>query len=424
MSFPGTIIILAAGQGTRMRSKGPKVLQSLCGRPMLGYVLDQARALDPERIIVVVGHAGDEVRAWVKQAGEGDRVSFVTQEEQNGTGHAVAVCSDELRGGAGPVMVLYGDMPLLTAGTLQALADARGEAKASLLTNITSKPRGFGRILRDAQGFIGIVEEKDATGEQRLIQEVNVGVYCFEREALLSSLPKLSSENAQGEFYLTDILGMQTDAGERVELVTLEDESETIGINSLEHLAEARAQLQYRILGEHMERGVYIEDPASCYIDHGVEIGAGTRILPCSVIRGGVVVGEDCEVGPFTHLRVGTVLKDGAEVGNFTESKKSTIGEGTKAKHLSYLGDVTIGAGANIGAGTIVANYDGTNKHKTSIGDRAFIGSGSILIAPMSVGDDALTGAGAVVKKNTNIKAGESWVGLPARAIKRNPSTD
>lgn len=424
MSFQGTVIVLAAGQGTRMRSKGPKVLQPLCGRPMLGYVLDAARALQPESIVVVVGHAGDQVRAWVSAAGEGDRVSFVTQAEQRGTGHAVAVCSAELAAGSGPVMVLYGDMPLLTSETLQALASARGEAKASLLTNLSAKPRGFGRILRDAKGFRGIVEEKDATPEQRAIQEVNVGVYCFEREALLESLPKLSSDNAQGEFYLTDILGMLTAAGERVELVTLEDECETIGINSLEHLAEARVQIQYRILSEHMAAGVFIEDPASCYIDHGVRIGAGTRILPCSVIRSGVEVGEDCEVGPFTHLRVGTVLKQGAEVGNFTESKQSTIGEGTKAKHLSYLGDVSIGAGVNIGAGTIVANYDGTHKHKTVVGDRAFIGSGSILIAPMTVGEGALTGAGAVVKKNTNIPAGESWVGLPAHPIKSKTSTD
>jgi bifunctional UDP-N-acetylglucosamine pyrophosphorylase/glucosamine-1-phosphate N-acetyltransferase len=419
MERAGTVVILAAGQGTRMRSPLPKVLYGLCGRPMLGYVLDQARALEPERILVVIGHGGEAVRSWLDAEEQDERITCVTQAEQKGTGHAVMVCAEELRNAPGPVVVLYGDMPLLTAESLAALCETRGEAPAAALTALPDRPRGFGRILRDNGVFQGIVEEKDATPEQLELPEVNVGVYCFDRETLLECLPRLTDENAQGEYYLTDVLAMVVAAGHEIASATLSDAQEGIGINTLEHLSEARGALQERILLGHMARGVFVEDPATTYVDHGVEIGTGTRILPCTVIRRGVKVGEDCEVGPFTHLRVGTVLEDGAEVGNFTEAKKATVGHGTKAKHLTYLGDVTIGAGVNIGAGTIVANYDGKNKHHTEIGDRAFVGSGSILIAPCTVGEGALTGAGAVVTRNTEIPAGDAWVGVPARSLKR-----
>ena len=402
-----------------MRSERPKVLAPLCGRPMLGYVLDQARALEPERIVIVTGHGGEEVRAWVEEHEDVERIGFVTQTEQRGTGHAVQVCTEELEAHPGPVVVLYGDMPLLSAESLAELCDARADAPAAATTVIADQPRGFGRILRDGDGaFRGIVEERDATPEQRAIQEVNVGVYCFAKDALLACLPRLSSDNAQGEFYLTDVLGMIVDDGGRVPTVVLEDEREAIGVNTLAHLAEARTGVQERILEQHLANGVHIEDPATTYVDHGVEIGTGTTILPCTVIRAGVRIGAGCEVGPFTHLRVGTTLEDGAEVGNFTEAKKATLGSGTKAKHLTYLGDVTIGERTNIGAGTIVANYDGTHKHHTEVGDRAFIGSGSILIAPAVVGDQALTGAGAVVKRNSKIPPGESWVGVPARPLR------
>jgi len=406
-----------------MRSTGPKVLQQLCGRPMLGYVLDQARALDPARIVVVVGHGGEAVREWVERDEPDDRVVFVTQAEQKGTGHAVQVCTDEIAKSAGAVVVLYGDMPLLSGASLERLCAARGAAPAAAITTIAEKPRGFGRILRDGAAFRGVVEEKDASEEQRAIREVNVGVYCFDRATLLDALPRLSNENAQGEYYLTDVLGMVVAGGGVVQTVTLDDPREAIGINTLEHLSEARAGIQERILLDHMAAGVAIEDPATTYIDWGVTIGAGTRILPCTVVRAGVRIGEHCEVGPFTHLRVGTVLEDHAEVGNFTEAKKSTIGSHTKAKHLTYLGDVVIGSETNIGAGTIVANYDGTHKHRTTVGDRAFIGSGSILIAPTHVGNDATTGAGAVVKRDTNIADGEVWVGVPARPLAKKSST-
>ena len=319
------------------------------------------------------------------------------------------------------MVVLYGDMPLLSRASLVELcaARARGGARAAAMTAIPERARGFGRIRRENGRFRGVVEERDASPDELGIPEVNVGVYAFARADLERLLPRLSADNAQGELYLTDVLAMILEDGGDVATVTLEDEREAIGINTLEHLSEARRALQERILLAHLAAGVFIEDPATTYVDHGVEIGPGTRILPCTVIRSGVRIGRDCEVGPFTHLRVGTRLEDGAEVGNFTEAKQALVGRGTKAKHLTYLGDVEIGAGANIGAGTIVANYDGQHKHRTTVGDRAFVGSGSVLIAPCRVGDGALTGGGAVVTRNTEIPPGEAWVGVPARPLKR-----
>jgi bifunctional UDP-N-acetylglucosamine pyrophosphorylase/glucosamine-1-phosphate N-acetyltransferase len=238
----------------------------------------------------------------------------------------------------------------------------------------------------------------------------------------LRLLPKLTADNAQGEYYLTDIVALLLEEGVRPEAVVVPEEREVIGINTLGHLAEARAAIQERVLERLLEGGVAIEDPATTYVDHDVKIGSGTRLLPCTVIRAGVEIGAGCEVGPFTHLRAGTVLGDGAEVGNFTEAKNSTVGRGSKAKHLTYLGDVTIGESTNIGAGTIVANYDGTHKHRTRIGDRAFIGSGTVLVAPSSVGDGALTGAGAIVA-HKDIPAGEVWVGVPARPMAESRKT-
>ena len=432
-SKAGLVVILAAGRGTRMASPGPKVLQELCGRPMLGYVVDQALTLEPSRVLVVVGHGAEAVKGYLdeEKADLGVEVDFrcVLQAEQKGTGHAVLVCLDELQqakadGIEGPVVVLSGDMPLYRAETLDELVTEwtaqASDGGAAILTSEPPDARGFGRILRGSHGGVeAVIEEKDASAKERAIREVNVGVYAFALDALVSGLPQLSSDNAQNEYYLTDMVGLLVGLGKSVRAVFVHNFSEVIGVNTLIHLSEARTEIQMRILEKHLAAGVRIEDPATTYIDHGVEIGSGTVILPCTVIRSGVVIGEHCEVGPFTHLRVGTVMKNGAEVGNFTECKKSTVGEGTKAKHLSYLGDVTIGAGVNIGAGTIVANYDGTHKHKSIIGDRAFIGSGSILIAPSQVGDDALTGAGAVLRRGTTVDPGQSWVGVPALPINK-----
>ncbi len=418
MRRAGTVVILAAGQGTRFHASGPKVLQPLCGRTMIGWVLDQARALEPERIVLVVGHGADEVARRVNAEEPDERLRFVVQAERKGTGHAVRMALPELTG-QDPTVVLYGDMPLLGTPSLEALCAAFAGARAAALTAVVTEPRGFGRIRRERGEFRGVVEEKDATPEERALREVNLGVYAFARRDLEELLPRLKNDNAQGEFYLTDVLGMILAAGGAVRTVELADEREAIGVNTLAHLSEARAALQARILARHLAAGVYIEDPATTYVDHGVRIGAGTRILPCTVIRSGVTIGADCEVGPFTHLRGGTVLEDGAEVGNFTEAKKARVGRHSKAKHLAYLGDVEIGAHANIGAGTIVANYDGKKKHETKIGDRAFIGSGSVLIAPCKVGEGALTGGGAVVTRNSEIPPGEAWVGVPARPLAR-----
>ena len=425
MSRPETAVILAAGQGTRMKTGWAKVMAPLCGRPMIAWVVEQALALEPERVIVVVGYRSDEVSAAVSKLDPRGRVRCVVQEPQLGTGHALQVCLPELGADPGRTVVLYGDMPLLRPESLARLvaAQASSQGGAALMTARPADPRGFGRIVRDARGELArIVEERDATPEERAIDEVNLGVYAFEGRDLVAELPKLSNANAQREYYLTDVVAALARAGRRVATVALDDEAEAIGVNTIRHLSEARGALQARILEAHMAAGVYIEDPASTYIDHGVSIGARTRILPCTVIRSGVAIGEDCEVGPFTHLRVGTVLEDGAEMGNFTEAKQSRLGSHSKAKHLAYLGDARIGRRVNIGAGTIFANYDGRAKHVCTVGDGSFVGSGTILVAPAEVGAGATTGAGALVTRNSHIPPGEVWVGVPARKLGRRSS--
>ncbi|HEV8113107.1 MAG TPA: NTP transferase domain-containing protein [Planctomycetota bacterium] len=421
----GSVVILAAGQGKRMKSALPKVLHPLCGRPMLAWVVDQALALDPERILIVVGHGAPEVERALEAEGQRARTTLVRQEPQLGTGHALQCCAPQLgrKGAAGRVVVLYGDMPLLRSDSLAALValhEERAAEGAALLTARTRDPHGFGRILRGENGDVrGIVEERDASAEERAIDEVNLGVYAFDGRQLLEALPLLSKANDQGEFYLTDVIGTLVETGRPVAALPIDDEQETIGVNTMVELAAARSELQARILELHMANGVYVEDPATTTIEHGVEIGAGTRILPCTVIRAGVRIGSGCEVGPFAQLRAGTVLENGAEIGNFTECKKSRIGAHAKAKHLAYLGDATIGAGTNIGAGTIFANYDGKAKHASVVGKNAFIGSGTVVVAPNRIGDRATTGAGAVVTKNANIPAGEVWIGIPARKLAR-----
>ena len=433
---PTRVVILAAGLGKRMKSPRPKVLHPLCGRPMVAYVIDQALALDPEQVLLVVGHGQEQVEQALAAGGQRERVTLVRQEPQLGTGHALQCCLGALAGARGRVVVLYGDMPLLSAASLAALLEAQERAAggASMLTAFPEDARGFGRILRREEpdgsgeaGFgdvVGVVEERDATAEQREIPEVNLGVYCFDAAALLDALPRLSNANAQREYYLTDVIGMLVAAGQPVVAVELEDPDEAIGVNTLAHLAEARWAMQVRILEQHLANGVQIEDPATTYVDHGVEIGVGTRILPCTVIRSGVRIGAGCEVGPFAQLRAGTVLEDGAEIGNFTECKNARVGEHAKAKHLAYLGDVAIGARTNIGAGTIFANYDGKAKHRCEVGERVFVGSGTVVVAPNTIGDGATTGAGAIVTRGKGIPPGETWVGIPARPLARRAAGD
>ena len=413
----GTVVVLAAGMGKRMLSERPKVLHEACGRPMLAWVLDAARELQPQRIVVVVGHGADEVKAAVAKSCGGDAdVVFVLQQPQLGTGHALQVCLPALGADPGTTVVLYGDMPCLRGSSVARLVAARPAGGMSVMTAVPDEPRGFGRIVRDAHGRVErIVEEKDADAAIRAIDEVNMGVYAFDGRVLVEELPRLRNDNAQKEYYLTDVLAAFVRRGLPVEGVELEDLEESLGVNTLQHLAEARWALQARILEGHMARGVQIEDPATAVVEHGVEIGVGTKLLPFVVLRKGVVVGAHCEVGPFAHLRAGTVLRDGAEIGNFCEAKNTDLGEHAKAKHLAYLGDATIGAKANIGAGTIFANYDGKAKHKSVVGARAFIGSGTVVVAPNTIPEGATTGAGAVVAKNAAMLPGETWVGLPAR---------
>ncbi|MCP3919323.1 MAG: bifunctional N-acetylglucosamine-1-phosphate uridyltransferase/glucosamine-1-phosphate acetyltransferase [bacterium] len=421
MGSSTTVVILAAGKGTRMRSTMPKVLHPLCGRPMIAWVIDLARTLDPERIVLVTGYGAEQVAEAARAAAGDHALECVVQEPQHGTGHAMQVAQTVVPEGTERVVVLYGDMPLLCPSSLEALLAAQGEAGAgstAMLTMRVAEPHGYGRIVRDAAGGVSsIVEEKDASLEQRAIDEINLGVYAFDGAALRADLPNLSNDNAQEEYYITDLVGMAVGAGRTVAPVVLTDRAEARGVNSMAELAEARTTLQMRILEEHMANGVLIEDPATTFVEHGVEIGAGTHILPCTVIHSGVTIGAGCEVGPFTHLRVGTVLADAAEVGNFTECKQSHIGEGSKAKHLSYLGNTNVGKKTNIGAGTIFANYDGKKKHTTDVGDGVFVGSGTIIVAPNRLPDGTTTGAGAVVTRTAKLAPGETWIGLPARRL-------
>jgi bifunctional UDP-N-acetylglucosamine pyrophosphorylase/glucosamine-1-phosphate N-acetyltransferase len=317
-------------------------------------------------------------------------------------------------------VVLYGDMPLLSPASLARLVEAQGATAggASLLTATPRDPRGFGRIVRSQGGEVArIVEEKDAAPAEKALAEVNLGVYCFPGAELVRILPSLTALNAQREYYLTEVVERLVQAGRPVRALVLEDEREAIGVNTLAHLAEARAALQYAILERHLQAGVVIVDPATTYVDHDVTIGAGTTIHPCTVIQAGVKIGAGCEVGPFATLRGGSQLADGSAIGNFVEVNRSHVGRKSKAKHLAYLGDATLGEKVNIGAGTIFANYDGKTKSPCRVGDGAFVGSGAILVAPVDVGSGAILGAGAVVTRNSNVGAGEVWVGVPARAL-------
>lgn len=414
-------MILAAGKGKRMRSALPKVLHPLCGRSMLGWVIEQALGLGPERIVLVVGHGGEQVAEHGRELAGDVPFEVRVQEPQLGTGHALQVAADALSADAQRVVVLYGDMPLLRTESLERLVAKQVEAgpgASALLTTCFDDPPAFGRILRGANGaFEAIVEHKDATPEQRMIGEVNMGVYAFDGATLVENLPRLSNENAQGEYYLTDLLGLAVGAGKPVHVVAVDDSSEGQGVNTLLQLADARASMQMRILEEHLAAGVQIEDPHSTFIGCFVTIGPGTKIFPCTYIEGEVAIGADCEVGPFSRLRTGTVLEDGAQIGNFTECKQTTMGPGSKAKHLTYLGNTQVGERANIGAGTIFANYDGTHKHTTVVGERAFIGSGTIVVAPNQIAPECTTGAGAVITRNATTKRGETWIGMPARRL-------
>lgn len=425
------ILVLAAGKGTRMRSKRAKVLHAAAGRPLLGWALGAARALAPAEIVVVVGHGAAEVRA----AFEGAGVSFALQKEQRGTGHAARVGLKALRGSPRETLLLYGDVPLLRAESLRALlAHHRARrAAATVLTMFPKDPTGYGRVLRD-DGAIRVVEHKDASAAERAVGEANTGIYVFETAVLAKFLPKLKPQNAQGELYLTDVLEMAGRAGLRAEAMPLADPLEALGVNTMADLATVEAIARGRVLAEMMEAGVRVIDPARTYVDADAAVGVGSvlhpgvqllgrtrigeeviveagaiivdseiqdgaRVKPYCVIEGSVV-GPRAQVGPMAHLREGTRVGAEAKLGNFVETKKASLGRGAKASHLSYIGDAEVGADVNIGCGFITCNYDGVRKHKTVIEDGAFIGSDSQTVAPVRIGKGAYVGSGSTITKD------------------------
>ncbi|MFB4203874.1 Bifunctional protein GlmU [wastewater metagenome] len=454
MTAPLSIVILAAGAGTRMRSALPKVLHPVAGRPMLARVIDAAAALGPDDIHIIYGHGGERVRNALADAD----VRWVEQAERLGTGHAVGQAIPDIDD-RHRVLVLCGDTPLITAATLQRLCETAGEG-AALLTAHPVDPAGYGRILRDADGAVaGIVEEKDADAAQRAIGEVNTGVMCLPAGHLRGWLDRLTADNAQGEYYLTDVIALARADGVPVAGVATADEGEVLGVNSRAQLATVERLWQRREADRLMAGGVTLLDPArfdvrgelqcgqdvtidvncqfigevslgngtvigpNCTITDS-QIGEGVKIAANSVIEGAVIAGS-AHVGPFARLRPGTVLARGAKVGNFVETKNAGVGEGAKINHLSYVGDAEVGADANIGAGTITCNYDGANKHRTVIGEDAFIGSNTALVAPVRIGRGATIGAGSVIRDDAP-EDSLTLTGIPQKSVPgwRRPRRD
>jgi bifunctional UDP-N-acetylglucosamine pyrophosphorylase/glucosamine-1-phosphate N-acetyltransferase len=432
MSRPLHIVVLAAGQGTRMKSALPKVLHPVGGRSMLEHVLDTAEALGAAACHVVHGHGGEQVKQAIAERAALP-LRWVEQAEQLGTAHAVTQAMPAIPDGA-QVLVMYGDVPLVSAGTLGALLEAAGEHGALLGARLAD-PGGYGRLLRDAEGRLAaIVEDKEASAAQRAIDEVNTGFVCAPADALRGWLARVDNANAKGEYYLTDIVAMAAEAGRPLVVVTADEPAEVEGVNDRVQLARAERFYQTRAAEGLMRAGATLEDPArfdlrgslevgrdvviapdvvfegSVRLGDGVRIGPFCRIKDSAIAAGarvaahcdieGAVIGEAAVVGPFARLRSGTELGANSRVGNFVETKQAQLGAGAKANHLSYLGDATVGAGANIGAGTITCNYDGANKHRTEIGADAFIGSNSALVAPVRVGDRATVAAGSVLTRD------------------------
>ncbi|MFI6288447.1 bifunctional UDP-N-acetylglucosamine diphosphorylase/glucosamine-1-phosphate N-acetyltransferase GlmU [Streptomyces sp. NPDC051018] len=450
---PAAVVVLAAGEGTRMKSKTPKVLHELCGRSLVGHVVSAARELEPEHLVVVVGHASERVEGHLAERYAGTRTAY--QAEQNGTGHAVRIGLEELApGGAldGTVVVVCGDTPLLSGGTLTALA-ATHSADGNAVTVLTAEvpdSTGYGRIVRDAASgaVTAIVEHKDATDAQRAIREINSGVFAFDGRLLADALGKVRTDNSQGEEYLTDVLGILREAGHRVGASVAADHREILGINNRVQLAEAGRLLNARLLEQAMMAGVTVVDPASVRVDvtvtfepdaiihpgsqllgvthlgEGAEVGPNTRLKDTAVGAGarvdntvadGAEIGADAAVGPYAYLRPGTRLGPKSKAGTYVEMKNASIGEGTKVPHLSYVGDATIGEYSNIGAASVFVNYDGEAKHHTTIGSHCKTGSDNMFVAPVTVGDGAYTAAGSVITKD--VPAGSLAV---ARGQQRN----
>ena len=423
-------VILAAGQGKRMRSVHPKVLHKVGGKPMLLHVMDAARKAGVEEQIVVIGHGRETLLESLPE------LNYVVQEQQLGTGHAVFQAREAVGKGVERVLVLCGDTPLLTASTLKNLIEYHEKtgAEATILTAEMDNPWGYGRILRNDAGNVEkIVEHKDASPEELLIKEINSGTYIFQKTSLFAALDKLTPDNAQGEYYLTDVISVFFRQGKKVSAFKAEDTKEVQGINDRVQLAEVEEIFRSRKNRELMLSGVSLIDPATTYIDADVKIGQDTVILPHTIIQGNSIIGshcligpssrledcvlgnncivqysvlieskfgQGCKIGPFAYVRPGSDLRDNVKIGDFVEIKKSTIGTGSKVPHLTYLGDSEVGVGVNVGAGTITCNYDGEKKHKTIISDNVFVGSNSNLVAPLEIGKDAYIAAGSTITEN------------------------
>ena len=423
-------LILAAGKGTRMKSEMPKVIHKVNGVPMITKIIDTLSGLNPEENILILGHKKEEVLKVV-----GENCDYVLQTEQLGTGHAVIQAKEKLEGYDGDVMILCGDTPLLRESTLKSLYEYHKESGAvtTILTSIYENPFGYGRIVKEDGLVKAIVEEKEASEEIKKIKEVNAGVYCFNSKELFKALDKIDNNNEKGEYYLTDVIGIQVSENKKVQSFILEDKMEILGVNSKVELTQAGKVLRDRKNRELMEEGVILIDPETTYVEESVKVGRDTVLYPGVVLQGKTVIGENCEIignsriidsvlgnnirvessvieesiledgvtmGPFAHIRPKSLLKEKVHIGNFVEVKKSTLEKGVKAGHLTYLGDAQVGENTNIGAGTITCNYDGVNKFKTVIGKDAFIGSDSMLVAPVNIGEKALIGAGSVITKD------------------------
>ena len=442
------VVVLAAGEGTRMRSATtPKVLHALGGRSMLGHVLASARALQPEHLVVVVGHAREQVTAHVREVDAQARTAV--QEPQNGTGHAVQVALADLPDLTGTVVVVLGDAPLLREETLRELVRVHEGAATTVLTAVLDDATGYGRVVRDASGDVtAIVEHKDADEAVRAVREVNSGVFAFDAARLREAIGRLTTDNAQGELYLTDVVALHREAGHVVRAHVVADAGETLGVNDRVQLAQARRLLNDRVLERHMRAGVTVVDPLTTWVDvqvalepdvvvhpgcqlhgrttvaAGAVVGPDTTLTDCEVGEQatvlkthatGAVIGAGAEVGPFTYLRPGTRLGRGSKAGAFVEIKASEVGDRSKVPHLSYVGDAVIGSGSNIGAATVFVNYDGQAKHRTTVGDDVRIGSDTMLVAPVEIGDGAYTAAGSVI--TSDVPPGALGVG---RAQQRN----
>ncbi|MBC1827569.1 bifunctional UDP-N-acetylglucosamine diphosphorylase/glucosamine-1-phosphate N-acetyltransferase GlmU [Listeria seeligeri] len=424
-------VVLAAGQGTRMKSKLYKVLHPVCGKPMVEHVVDQISTLDVDKVVTIVGHGAEKVQEHL--AGKSE---FVKQEEQLGTAHAVLQARAALAEKDGVTLVVCGDTPLIEASTMEALLKYHHEkrAKATILTTVIEDPTGYGRIIRDDLGIVEkIVEHKDATEKEQRISEINTGTYCFDNKALFEALEKVSNDNVQGEYYLPDVIKILKDSDEVVAAYRMESFEESLGVNDRIALAEASKLMQRRINENHMRNGVTLVNPESTYIDINVKIGQDTVVEPGVMLRGDTVIGDDCvvtsgseivnsiigervhirsssifeskvgddvQIGPYAHLRPESDIHNHVKIGNYVETKKAVVGEGTKLPHFIYMGDAEIGKNVNIGCGSIAVNYDGKNKAKTIIGDDVFVGCNSNLVAPVKVGNRAFIAAGSTITKD------------------------